>query len=147
MSAWIVSKAHIDLLVHALTITELVAESPDKIGRALWAENLASVAYRYPGDGNGERPGPMDFDDSDVETYTFAPVIAYRADHAAWKTAAGCYDYQSCEHSGWESSTSHEWIDALDAALEARGVVGLPGNYPWGFEEEHVRPVGVSAAA
>lgn len=72
MSAWIVSKTHIDYLVTALIRAELTDKSPDEAGRMLWRECLASVAWRYPNDGDGGRPGPVGFHDSEVDTYTWA---------------------------------------------------------------------------
>lgn len=137
MSAWIVSRAHIDVLVQALCEGEYVTDrSPDEVGRELWRENLASVAYRYPNDGNGGRPGPMEFRDSDVDTYTYRrPSV--RIEPSAVLSATGCYDYQSCEHPGWESSVSRVWVTMMDDALRAHPAVG-DATGPWGFEESDV---------
>ena len=53
--------------------TEANQEERDELGRVLWKMNLESVAYRYPNDVDGDRPGPVDFRDSDVDTYTWWP--------------------------------------------------------------------------
>jgi hypothetical protein len=37
------------------------------------AENLHSVAYSYPADPDGDRTGPIDFNDRDVDAYHFRP--------------------------------------------------------------------------
>jgi hypothetical protein len=102
MSCNVVSDRHIDHVVTAIIQAELMAATPDEIGRALWRENLASVAYHYPDDKDGERPGPIDFRDADVDTYTWqetAPLTAAELN----ATLAG-YEYQSCEHPEWDDS-------------------------------------------
>ena len=54
MSAWIVSKDHIDLLVTAaLAWEQAVPEQADHIGQMLWRENLESITYCYPDDPDG----------------------------------------------------------------------------------------------
>jgi hypothetical protein len=129
MSAWIVSKTHIDYMVTAIIAAELTDKSPDELGRMLWAECLASVAYRYPGDtGNGDRPGPVDFRDSDVDVYTWTetPVLT----GGALGKTLGCYRYQSCEHPGWDGSEAAQITGKLYATVE-----GQPddNNTPWGW--------------
>lgn len=52
--------------------SEATQEDRDELGRVLWKMNLESVAYRYPDDVDGDRPGPVDFRDSDVDTYTWS---------------------------------------------------------------------------
>jgi hypothetical protein len=129
MSAWIVSKQHIDYMVTAIIAAELTDKSPDEIGRTLWRECLASVAYRYPNDGDGERPGPIDFRDSDVETYTWteAPVLSA----GALAKTVGCYNYQSCEHPDYELSEAYAWVTKLKAGL---GDVEYDDDAPWGWD-------------
>jgi hypothetical protein len=106
MSAWIVSRAHIDALVLAGvqwgTIADPTPEKLTELGRMLWAENLTSVAYRYPNDtGNGDRPGPINFRDNDVKTYTAPTAELLLLSAAGIVNAIDCYDYQSCEHPQW----------------------------------------------
>lgn len=141
MSAWIVSRAHIDVLVQALCEGEYVTDrSPDEVGRVLWAENLASVASRYPTDGDGERPGPLDFRDADVETYTYRRPTQ-RIPLSGIYHAVACYDYQSCEHQGWSSSEAYRWTHLLGAALKRHPEVETEppyGKYPWGYSEADV---------
>lgn len=134
MSAWIVSQAHIDVLVQALAEGEHVTTvDPDEIGRVLWRENHRSVNARY-----------------DQRHRT--PPYAYR--RPAQKIppsgvlyAIGCYDYQSCEHDGWESSQARRWVSTLAEALRAHPDVDPSpefGTYPWGYDEEHVHQVPAS---
>ena len=130
MSAWIVSRTHIDYIVTAAIQAELISMSPDETGRMLWRECLASVAYRYPDDtGNGDRPGPADFRDSDVDTYTWTetPVLT----GGALAKTLGCYRYQSCEHPGWDTSESAALIEKLNAPVDG---AEYPDSVPWGWD-------------
>jgi hypothetical protein len=132
MSAWIVSKTHIDALVQAGIEREMVRpEEADEFGRMLWAENLASIHYRYPDTReNGEYPGPIDFTAEDVETYTYEPLegsslTAEGVVHAA----ALCYDYQTCEHDEYTGSKAEQFANML-AKLTDREEIGGP----WGID-------------
>lgn len=141
MSAWIVDRAHIDVLVQALAEGEHVTDvDPDEIGRELWRENLRSILARYPYTSDGERPGACGFRDSDVEVYTYRRP-SRRIDPSGVLYAVGCYQYQSCEHGGWEASRAYAWTTALRDALEGHPGVELAppfGKYPWGFTETDV---------
>jgi hypothetical protein len=156
MSAWIVSRAHIDALVLAGVQWGVIADpDPDKlagVGRMLWAQCLASVAYRYPRDGDGDRPGPTDFRDADVTTYT-APTAEVLLSAAGVVKAIGCYEYQSCEHPGWQDpdNPARGYSEALRRAVMAtvtttytvanwsgRPPTVLPAGYqqaPWGVDD------------
>jgi hypothetical protein len=104
VSAWIVSRAHIDVLVQALAEGEHVTDvDPDEIGRELWRENLASVADRYPNDRDGDRPGPADFRDADVDAYEYRRP-RNKPNLQGLLHAVACYEYQSCEHPEWGAS-------------------------------------------
>ena len=151
MSAWIVSRAHIDALVNAALPSggnELVyyhegdlhhVEDADKhnIGQMLIDECVKSVSYRYPDDDvkAGELPGPTD-------AYYLTPYqFRYPGAQlpAVWiLSAINCYRYQSGEHPEWDGSEAA----ALVAAIEQRMIRKLPGydDAPWGLEDEHVKP-------
>lgn len=118
MSAWIVSRQHIDHIVTAVIRAELVADTPDNIGRMLWRECLASVAYRYPNDKDGDRPGPVDFRDSDVDTYTWTEQA--ELEPGVLVSTVKSYRYQSCEHPGWETSEA--------SAIARKLLAGLAGT-------------------
>jgi hypothetical protein len=80
VSAWVVDKAHIDVLVTALHPADQL--HGDALGQRLWAENYKSVNYRY-----------------DTKTRTPEYRWTKRQVPAVWVLAAAhCYDYQSCEH-------------------------------------------------
>jgi hypothetical protein len=134
-----VSRAHIDVLVQGLCESERVTDpDPDEVGRILWRENLTSVADRYPDDTDGTRPGPIDFKDRDVEDYTYRrPSVTI--DRQGLLVAAGCYDYQSCEHPEWPTSQAFKWISSLVNDLNADGVTWPEsGTRPWGYEDDDV---------
>lgn len=122
MSAWIVSKAHIDVLVTGLVRSEVVASeglTPDQLGQALWEENHRSVNYRYGED----TPTP----EYRHEAHDVSPVVLLKQ--------IGCYDYQSCEHPGWIDSDAKRWSGKLYLLLAGR-VDTHTAEYdeaPWGI--------------
>lgn len=126
MSAWIVSKNHIDVLITAALAWELVVqEQADEKGRMLWEECRISVAYLYPDEKEGEWPGPWNLDESrpgpkgltraDIQAYAFTPIEGM-VDPEVVHYAARSLRYQSCEHPGWATSEafqlSHQLIEA-----------------------------------
>lgn len=153
MSAWIVSRAHIDAMVQLICESEIVPLSPDLVGRMLWSENVFSLAYRYPDDKDGERPGPIDFRDDDALTYTYRRPSAKLTRHDQL-LALHCFNYQSSEHPDWKPGNQvHDWIATMIAKLQAAGaddkqatkeqVNGYPSPIAWGLEEENVHAVRV----
>lgn len=135
MSAWIVSKTHIDALVQAGIEREMVRpEEADEFGKMLWGENLASIHYRYPDTvENGGYPGPAGFVASDVDAYTYEPLdgepgITLKAEGVV-NTAVACYDYQTCEHPEYEGSKAERF------ALLLMGVTkNAESDGPWGID-------------
>ena len=121
MSAFMCSDAHISALVYGtvrheidlprdLTAAELFAE--------LVTENAASLRARY-GRGAKEMIGEA--------PHRFTPAPAFPAVHLI--KLAQCYEYQSCEHDGWETSKAKRWIGRLISRL----IYKLPGYdaAPW----------------
>lgn len=142
MSAWIVSKNHIDAMVHwAIKLGLTPASEATQTGRMLWIENLRSVAYRYPNDHSGARPGPTDLTDAEIYTYTYSPPQATPANkyydafdpdsgrHAALQVC--CYSYQSCEHPGWDDSAAAQLCRQLTERLP-RVRDDAYDRIPWG---------------
>ena len=118
MSAWIVSRDHLDLLLTAAVAWELAApDDTDRLGRMLWTQNLASVAYRYPADRDGD--SPSDVRDRRAATYRFRRYPG-RIDPQVVATAADSFTYQSCEHPGWVASPARDWVARLHADATAR---------------------------
>jgi hypothetical protein len=126
MSAWIVTKAHIDVLVHALGVRELFPDdmTPDEVGRLLWQENHNSVNYRY--------------DETEP-----CPEYVYTAPPSEWDlnevmTEVSCYEYQTCEHPGWNPSVAHLLMTQLRRALLAAGAShdeSRDRGTPWGVPD------------
>lgn len=138
MSAWIVSKTHIDALVHAGIDAEIIRPNEaDDFGRMLWRENLASIHYRYPDTAeDGGYPGPIDFTPDQVETYTYEPLDggpgASRDVPTVVYDTARCYAYQSSEHPEWKTSKARKFAESLQhLTASARG------DGPWGTDDRN----------
>ena len=149
MSAYIVSKAHIDAIVHTARVGVCGREvnpmtawnfrywngersvgvrgegSESAVGRMLWIENQRSVSARYPNDRDGEWPGPAGLTLAEIEGYEFQRINPYRRTLTAVQAlkAIDGYEYQSCEHEGWHTSEAKMLIDALRKSL----IHALPG--------------------
>ena len=83
-----------------------------KIGRLLLIENVASLNARYPTDYAEMLP-----DGFNPDTYRFEPDYFFETRvqnmEAAAIDLAACYEYQSCEHDGWETSYAKRFTDWL----------------------------------
>jgi hypothetical protein len=192
VSAYVVSKAHIDFLVQAalagpsdgvgwdrdpgaafswyhedqLHRLDLLAEvgdelypaiperhpielvPPSLLGQRLLDECVASVHGRYP-DTNpdeGDLPGPRDAyymgpyvwqpylqSDTRLIARGMPHVIPAPASTVVIAKQIANYEYQSCEHDGWQESEAHAFCRALADAL----LRSLPGweEAPWGIDE------------
>jgi hypothetical protein len=111
--------AHISALVNATREYRIDLPrgySPEEWFAVLVAENVLSLTSRY-----GKRDAPK------KTTHRYTPGPALPAIHVI--KLAQSYDYQSCEHDGWETSEAKRWIDNLIAGL----VYQLPGYgaAPW----------------
>jgi hypothetical protein len=125
MSAFEVSKTHIDVLVSAAMrfgtgsgwmysslggeTTPINLETADKFGQMLWDENARSVSYLHGGDVE------------EVEAYTFKRVDTTSIVQVL--KAIDCLEYQSCEHDGWNDSEAQQFCHAL----RRRMIRALPG--------------------
>lgn len=113
MSAWIVSRAHIDALVAGLAANGIVDGSADMdaVGRELWRENYRSVNFRY---GEHQR----------TPSYTYSRPRDV-GDSPCWlEKLVACYDYQSCERPDWAKSKAFRWTKALYEKLAANRPCG-----------------------
>ena len=147
MSAYIVSKAHIDAIVtfavggkRRVGTVKRIAEdaghsefvssavyTPSQIGAALWAENHASVDCRYS-------------ETTPVPAYAFRPTCHGSACSKPTRLLTPldiiklCQSlkYQSCEHPGWEASFASDFLKRVIAAA----IAALPGydNAFWGID-------------
>ena len=151
MSAYIVDRDHIAYLVAAAQSNQIGSrhgkfgwlcprlgwrhfdsnQGAEAVGQMLWDECIKSVSARYPGADPQELPGVIGedytFHDSDV------PIMHRPINPVDVLKAISCYDYQSCEHEGWEKSEAHNFCEALHHAA----VNALPGydDAPWGAPE------------
>lgn len=152
MSAWVVDKVHIDLLVRVALDLGCYDRSgwpppmqwwqTDEQGHftgwrvldpAAVSECVRSVHHRYPGDDldKGELPGPLD-------AYWMGPYIyedpGYVLTTAELFKAIDCLAYQSCEHEEWEASEACSFLRFLRTGASSR----TPGydESPWGWDAE-----------
>ena len=144
MSAWIVSKAHIDLLVSAgLRVRyrpmcwyvgerrgELNNDNASAVGQMLLDECVKSVNYRYSDDQITELLGPTNA--YWLIPYKFDEVLSFPSIVCVLKQI-DCYEYQSCEHPEWKDSEAHTFCRALRKYM----IHNLPGyeEAPWGWDE------------
>lgn len=136
MSAFVVSKLTIDVLVSALDefkIRHELGRDPRAIGQALWRENVESVTYRYGlKNRDDDRAGELAQYEAMIEAYEPRELTAMKAGGVL--KVAHCFDYQACEHDGWETSKAKAALDSLAEALGRK----LPGyeDGPWGISSE-----------
>lgn len=139
MSAFIVTSAHIDVLVLASVQFGLIGQPTRtglaELGTSLWAENHRSITYLYDED---EQPPPY-----------AGPTAEVVLDPVAVVKAVDCYAYQSCEHPEWEASPSARRCTLLRAKalrglpVESDGLYGPSENpYPVGYNDA---PWGITA--
>lgn len=135
MSAWIVARAHIDVLVLAgvqfhipYDEDQYAVPGPARLSAAgadLWAENHRSVGYRYD-------------ETTDPDAYP-PPIAEVVLDPVAVVKAVDCFVYQSCEHPGWETSRAADYCTRLRAAALAGLPVTVRGggdrSYPAGYDD------------
>jgi hypothetical protein len=155
MSAYIVDRDHIAYLIEAAMSQRMLRGSPrlswywegrryeldpgasegpesaSAVGQMLWDENIASVRYRYPDDGD-DLPGPV----GEAFVYLHGWTRADAPDPVQVFKSIACYRYQSCEHPGWEKSQAFAFCDALERAA-ARALPGWD-DATWGAPEPKV---------
>ena len=150
MSAYIVSKSHINALVQAglrsgmrarftwytrdedgnLTRMELRHDNADAVGQMLLDENIKSVSSRYPSDRLSELPGRTNSEY--LMPFEWKPFVKQPTPLEAIKLIR-CYEYQSCEHTEWDTSEAKQFCDCLKDWL----ISDLPGydDAPWEWED------------
>ena len=131
MSVYIIDNNHIDYLVnsaidvsmrmmlrktifnwrHNGKLQFLSVANATEVGRMLREENVRSATHRY-----------VDLPVDDLpELYVFDPMR--RINWFSWNAAqvlkaAHCYEYQSCEHPGWKSSSARAMMKELRSSTE-----------------------------
>jgi len=125
VSAFLVSKKHIDVLVHARSIPTFwsppeIELTDTKLGQILWRENMYSLQARY---GNA-------IDEELIQSYSYTRPQTLTI-VTIFKSIA-CYEYQSCEHDSWKMSKAYKYCKDI-----AEGLIScLPGyeEAPWGID-------------
>jgi len=111
-------------------------ETAQRIARELAAQNIRSVATRYPGDKDGERPGPcMGAQEIMDEAARIADAMCIRPPQlstVAYLKMCDCYEYQACETPDWRETDAHHQIMWIRKAL----IREMPGydDAPWSYE-------------
>lgn len=102
------------------TTADVAISQEEAIFSMLLTENLASVNHRY-----------SHIEDAEwgEQGYIYDPKAKPDSLAHAMKAAA-CYDYQSCEHDGWETSNARAYIRELVFFLA--GYVDGWDAAPWG---------------
>lgn len=107
MSAFIVSKAHIDVLVNAAAQLGVITTRGEALstGMMLLRENYRAVNHRY-----GESAAPPRYRATTTEA---------EFDPAAICKVIACYVYQIAEPPDWRETQAYAWCEKLRAAAEA----------------------------
>ncbi|GIV21881.1 MAG: hypothetical protein KatS3mg023_3632 [Armatimonadota bacterium] len=145
MSAFVVNKIHIDLIVqsvlhgtedgeHEAWMDKLLRQDiarylqgdgvfTDELGQCLLDQNVRSVLYRYNGD---ESMIP----DYAKQPYRFEP-LPFRPTIVELLKALDCYEYQSCESPDWEGSSAYRIVQSIRRHI----IRCLPGydEAPWSW--------------
>lgn len=130
MSAFVVSKPHIDFLATAAHELGMHMDehgdllSQTKLGQIWWDENERSVAYRY----NDET--------ITAERYTYRRNTAgMDVKSAKWLCqvlkAIACLEYQSCETDDWEKTTACKLLMDLRSRTIAHLTHNLHRDLAW----------------
>lgn len=135
MSAWLLSKAEIDILVHWMFKMGTVQKrtNPDALGKTLWAANYKSIRARY---------GAYDRDGKFVKcpTYWYATPTNefYKTDMNQALKMVHYYDYQTCEFDGYDQSRAKALIDKLGKELTWQGADWQAEGLTWGYRPDKI---------
>lgn len=117
-------------------------DSAPAVAVILARENVRSVAYRYPDDAPGQRPGPCGMSDDTEYLLLCSQRARYlRAAEGVSPVevlkAASCLEYQSCEHPEFRDSFAFLILERIRSAA----VSELPGYdaASWGWPEKVAR--------
>ena len=127
MSAFLCSPKHIAALA---TFAENNGLSPSRedTAKILCQENIASIAYRYPDTAYNVTRHWLDLD---MDEYVWQAGAQCQLPSAHVRALAESYQYQSCEHPGWESSGARELTDRIIAEAAATQKLCDVHTAPW----------------
>jgi len=144
LSAWTVSKTHVDVLVRGLIEAggyfhrgvwqEVTDANATEVGQMLWRENFRSVNSRYNERKNTPPYTYLHPDQFIITSRTWGNTQYLEPQShinpAVLAKQVSCYDYQSCEHDAYEKSRAHSVVQALAGSL--LGSVKGYDEAPWG---------------
>lgn len=89
-----------------------------EVASLLYAENVASVNYRYEESTDATLPSASFYHYKQIPALHILSCLA-------------CLEYQSCEHPEWHGSVASQLIDMI----RRRAIAALPGydDAPWGI--------------
>jgi hypothetical protein len=113
--AAIATFAELQRITHPVTREQV---SPVDVASILYAENVASVNYRYDESTDATLPSPA--------FYRFTQIPALHI-----LSCLNCLEYQSCEHPEWNESVAAQLLNQIRRAA----IRALPGyeHAPWGL--------------
>ena len=94
----------------------LNAANANRLVTLMLCENYQSVSYRYRGEPLEDLPGPYDskfFAQALDGTYQMVDLLRRDLDPIDVIAGVDCYDYQSCEHDGWDDSEAKAFCETL----------------------------------
>ena len=109
MSAYLCDSRHLSALVNGcpkrggwcIDRSQLFqGMTPADLFAMLLAENVKSLDARYPDGGMSHVPA----------SYRYDPNVRYES-AVEYLVGARCYQYQSCEDDGWDTSAAKAWLD------------------------------------
>ena len=125
MSAWIVSKKHIDVLVaglieaggyrHRGTWVTVTEENASEVGQMLWRENHKSINYRY----NERQRTPAYTFELPKEYAQVSPDkfqvgrLCITVEPGVLGKQVSCYNYQTCEHAAYYRSRAYRCVCSI----------------------------------
>ncbi len=157
MSAFMVSRHHIDLLIRvalegpkdnhkpggygqrrwyaprlSYSEGELKQERANAAGALLIQENLNSIHARYPDTIENPKGTPGPIEQYWLTEYVYEWPERHLTAVEAFK-AISCYEYQACEHEGWENSRARRFCIEFRECL----IGTLPGyeQAEWEYDE------------
>lgn len=140
MSAYMVDKEHIDVLVCLLLslpryVGNVGSETPNRLGAYLVAANLAGVQARYPDciENPEDTPGPCAQYWEEPYQFTQQP---YRLTAVEALAAIAGYRYQCSDSDEWSTTPAYGLLQDLQEAL----IRNLPGYdaAPWTWTAEEI---------
>lgn len=132
MSACLLIKQEIDMLVYWISMTNISNADVDNIGKILWSENYKSIRARY-GDydwhGRYVKRPPYHYSTPKAVPTITGVFDPYNKNQAL--KMVRFYDYQTCETYAYEGTQAWKWMRKLEDYLVRLGA-DLSKEALWG---------------